>query len=478
MTAPRRQVPLSRVLRTTLVLGTPTAAAFVVLVLTGALGVVPAVIAGLAALVLMAQLVRLLMRDLVQVSAFLREEPDAVVPSPDIRFAETGRDVAVAAVHLRARARRRIAAAEAVADAESSLVRYLPGPLLVVDGDGVVVRSNPAARDVLGRDPDGKALPNVVRDPHLLEAVDRVLAGAQRATATYTIPGAVERNFEVAVERLPQPDDEAVRALVMLHDVTMLTRAEQMRADFVANASHELRTPLASILGFIETLRGPARDDREAHERFLGIMLQQAERMRRLIEDLLSLSRIELHEHTQPTDRFDLREVVESVVQALQIQADAKDMPLVVDAPEDLPQAIGEPEEIAQVVQNLLTNAIKYGRRETPVSVVMRAVERGPASMPHGGRGGCLALAVIDQGDGIAKEHLPRLTERFYRVDTARSRQLGGTGLGLAIVKHILNRHRGALTVESVVGEGSTFTMYLPTRRAEAIAGSSFDAGE
>jgi two-component system phosphate regulon sensor histidine kinase PhoR len=257
----------------------------------------------------------------------------------------------------------------------------------------------------------------------------------------------------------------------VLHDVTALKQAERMRADFVANVSHELRTPLSALLGFTETLRGPAKDDAPARERFLGIMHEQAQRMTRLVRDLLSLSRIEELEHTPPTENVDLRRVVGSVVDTLGLQAKAKSVAVEVDIAADVPPVTGDADQLAQVVQNLLDNAIKYARAGGQVRIAGRKLAGAPPRIAASAARGRLpapdwwvSLAVGDDGEGIAREHLPRLTERFYRVDAARSRQLGGTGLGLAIVKHILNRHRGGVAVDSEPGRGSVFTVWLPGR--------------
>jgi two-component system phosphate regulon sensor histidine kinase PhoR len=229
-----------------------------------------------------------------------------------------------------------------------------------------------------------------------------------------------------------------------------------MRADFVANVSHELRTPLSTLLGFTETLRGAARDDAAARERFLGIMHDQASRMSRLVRDLLSLSRIEETEHTPPTGEVRIGAIVASVVDGLMLQARGKSIDVVVDVPPDLPAVVGEADQLTQVFQNLIDNAIKYGR---PGSKVRVTAQRATAD---GGAAALVVVAVADEGEGIPREHLSRLTERFYRVDAGRSRQLGGTGLGLAIVKHIVNRHRGALAVDSELGRGTVFTVHLP----------------
>ena len=239
---------------------------------------------------------------------------------------------------------------------------------------------------------------------------------------------------------------------MVLHDTTALRRAERMRADFVANASHELKTPMAGIAGFIETLRGPARDDAVARERFLGIMAEQAERMRRLVDDLLMLSRIEQHEHARPDASIDLERVLRGVLDLLQLKASSRKVMLDLGIDDDLPAAVGDYDELTIVFQNLIDNAIKYAKPATTVRIAARPVGKDR-----------VAVSVSDEGDGIPAAHLPRLTERFYRVDAARSRQLGGTGLGLAIVKHVVNRHRGRLDIQSTPGKGSTFTVVLPS---------------
>jgi two-component system phosphate regulon sensor histidine kinase PhoR len=230
-----------------------------------------------------------------------------------------------------------------------------------------------------------------------------------------------------------------------------------MRADFVANASHELRTPLAALLGFIETLQGPARNDAVAREKFLGIMQAQATRMARLIDDLLSLSRIELNAHLQPNTPIDLAPIVRQVVDGLQTLARDREVEIKVAVPPEPLTVYGDRDELIRALENLVENALKYGAAGKRIDVTLtRAQTR--AGTPEA------RLAVRDYGPGIAPEHLPRLTERFYRVDVADSRAQGGTGLGLALVKHVLNRHGGRVAVESVLGQGATFTMHLPLR--------------
>jgi len=225
-----------------------------------------------------------------------------------------------------------------------------------------------------------------------------------------------------------------------------------MRADFVANASHELRTPLSTLVGFIETLQGPAADDEEARVKFLAIMQQQASRMARLVEDLLSLSRIEMNEHLPPTTPIGVVNVLRHVGQTLEMKAAARGMTIDYDIDDEQARVVGDADELAQLFQNLIDNAIKYSKPDTAITIGV-----GPSRRFRDG----VAIQVRDRGEGIARTHLPRLTERFYRVDTARSREMGGTGLGLAIVKHIINRHRGQLEIDSEIGEGTVFTVHL-----------------
>lgn len=361
----------------------------------------------------------------------------------------------------RGEAQRRLAAAEAV-------IAAAPDPLILIDAQRRIVRANAASIDLIGIVPESRDLAAALRNPAVLAAADAVLRGEPARVVEFSLTIPVERWLSARFARIGGTSLDGAVAILTLHDVTALKRAEEMRADFIANAGHELKTPLATLIGFIETLRGPARDDAAARERFLGIMNEQAERMARLVNDLLSLSRIELNEHVAPTERIDLAPVIEHIADTLELRAAQRGMRLELSLPADLPAVPGDADELAQVFQNLLDNAIKYGRPHTAIAVAAAydhaAVRRG---------GAFVRVAVTDHGEGISSEHLPRLTERFYRVDTARSREMGGTGLGLAIVKHILNRHRGRLEIESVLGRGSTFTVWLPAAdgRGEAPVG-------
>jgi two-component system phosphate regulon sensor histidine kinase PhoR len=365
----------------------------------------------------------------------------------------------------------------------AALVDALPDPILVVSGSRRAdltgrrfILANAAARELLRLTADEGMLLSAVRDPAVLGAVDKALFDVADAESAYETTGAQSRSLRVRARPLGFGTDGVRLALLTFHDETEVRRVERTRVDFLANASHELRTPLASLSGFIETLRGHARDDPAAREKFLGIMQAQADRMARLIADLTSLSRIELDEHVPPRGVVDLGVVVREVVEAaapLGAQRGVKLDWRSCGAPPALVR--GERDQIVQVVQNLLDNAIKYSPDGASVRIEMQGglselaaaashdgVPRLSLVAPDPSQETYVALRFIDLGPGIARQNLPRLSERFYRVDGQKSGARSGTGLGLAIVKHIMNRHRGGLVVASVEGEGSTFTTYFP----------------
>ncbi|MGH7045444.1 MAG: ATP-binding protein [Stellaceae bacterium] len=362
--------------------------------------------------------------------------------------------------------RAQLTGAQQQRDAAEAVLAAVPDPVILIDARRWVVGTNPATGDLFGRWSGPRDLAALLRNPAVLAAADAVLHGETARVVEFASPIPVERQLRARFARVADPLPGAPAAVLTLHDITELKRAEQMRADFVANASHELRTPLAALSGFIETLRGPARDDPVAGERFLTIMSEQAARMTRLVEDLLSLSRIERNEHVAPAGRIDLAPLLSHLAEALELRAGERGMQIRLDLPAGLPAVMGDRDELAQLFQNLFDNAIKYGDADSEIAVTVTMVTRRLAAA-NPAAGGFVAVAIRDHGAGIAREHLPRLTERFYRVDPAGSRELGGTGLGLAIVKHIVNRHRGFLEIDSTLGEGSVFTVLL--RPAAAV---------
>jgi two-component system phosphate regulon sensor histidine kinase PhoR len=342
-----------------------------------------------------------------------------------------------------------------------SIVDALPYAILLVDADERIARANATARALFGDGLEEKPLFAYLRDPGVLDAIATAHAGSHPEAVDVALAGPVERSLRVRAVPLPRATGARPAALLAIADVTSVQQAERMRRDFVANVSHELRTPLATLVGFVETLQGPARDDAEARDRFLSIMGTQAARMTRIVKDLLSLSKIEEAEHTPPATRVDAGRILAGTLDALAIAAKEKGATLAVDIASGLPPVVGDGDQIAQVFQNLVDNAIKYGKPNGTVRVSARVAASPPAGfVARAAR--YVEVRVADDGEGIAREHLPRLTERFYRVDAGRSRDMGGTGLGLAIVKHILNRHRAALDIESEIGKGTSFAVFLP----------------
>lgn len=344
-----------------------------------------------------------------------------------------------------------------------AVLEGIPDPLIVLNGAREIIAVNGAASESFGIGSLGRDLALSLRHPEVLAAVETAVAGGSSSTTEITLPAPVPRTFALHVAVLGEENGPgsapaaAPRVVLVLRDETRAKRAERSRADFVTNASHELRSPLSALIGFIETLRGPASEDVAARERFLTIMQSEAQRMARLVEDLMSLSRVEINEHVLPRHRVGVADVLAAVADALAGRAEKRQMTIRLTCPADLPPVLGEADQLTQVFHNLVDNALKYGRAGTTVEIVAAFVERMP-----GTPSGALRIAISDAGDGIDTLHLPRLTERFYRADAGRSRRLGGTGLGLAIVKHIVNRHRGQLTISSRIGEGSTFTVFLP----------------
>jgi two-component system, OmpR family, phosphate regulon sensor histidine kinase PhoR len=334
------------------------------------------------------------------------------------------------------------------------LVEAMPEPALLVDAEGRAIHANAPAKELLPGLRLGDPLVLSLRSPDVHDAIRRVAATGEPETSQWSERVPVERLFEVSVKPITSNEGDAIATLVTLRDLTESRQVERMRADFIANASHELRTPLASLLGFVETLQGSAQNDARVQQKFLTIMREQGRRMARLIDDLLSLSRIEQKQHLRPEAAIDLGQVSRHVVDTLSPMASelGVDVQLHIEEPVIV---TGDRDELVRVAENLIENAIKYGANGEDSA-------RVEVTLGKNAREGW--LAVRDFGRGIAPEHLPRLTERFYRVDPGQSRAKNGTGLGLAIVKHILARHRGRLTIVSRLDNGSTFTAYAPLK--------------
>ena len=358
------------------------------------------------------------------------------------------------------------------------ILELLSEPVLLVqasDGESPeIAYGNQAAREVFRIDLTGAPLGAALRRPVVLETIEAALEMGASAEVAFETIGVQPRFWRAFARPLETEDQGPRRLVVMLRDETDARRTERMRADFLANASHELRTPLASLAGFVETLRTHAKDDPEARDKFLGIMAQQATRMARLVDDLLSLSRIELNEHIAPSGKVDLARTVQDVSDAIRPLTEERQVTVAIKAAQGVASVTGDRDQLVQVIQNLVDNAVKYTPRGGKVCVSLEAAvnlegARAPSrsgvglsllSPDTGEAQSYVVLRVSDEGPGIARQHLPRLSERFYRVEGQRS---GGTGLGLAIVKHVVNRHRGGLVVESAEGAGTTFCAYFPS---------------
>jgi len=378
----------------------------------------------------------------------LRIEPDTL-PGETALFVPGMRALGQEAIRLIQaervlRVRGQVSAAE-----DRALVERLPDPLLNLDSEGNVLWRNASAISTFAGETAA-----LLRHPEVRAALAEAQAESQPVRREMVLAVPVPRDLEVTIIPVGIPVGGPIYMLV--NDRTHERALEKMRADFVANSSHELRTPLASLIGFIETLRGPAADDVEAQQRFLGIMAEQAARMQRVIADLLSLSRIEISEHSPPSGMLHLPPLLERIVAAMEPMLKENQVSLRMDVPPGLPKIPADADQLAQVFTNLLDNAMKYGKRGGEIKLSASAAP--DSRFAPGG----VVISVADDGAGIPREHIPRLTERFYRVDKGRSRAVGGTGLGLAIVKHVVNRHRGRLAIDSELGKGTVFTIWLP----------------
>ncbi|MEP6066972.1 MAG: ATP-binding protein [Paracoccaceae bacterium] len=339
-----------------------------------------------------------------------------------------------------------------------NIMAAVPLPAIAIDQRDVIIAANADAATLINPNMVGRNYVTMLRQPALLDTIEATLQdGKSRRSRYFSNDGGQGTTFDVSCRVIPNSTKSGEAVLLCFSDISLLQQAGQMRRDFVANVSHELRTPLTALIGFIETLRGPARNDPKATDKFLNIMQGEGERMNRLVGDLLSLSRVEGDERVRPTTQIELIEHLDSIMRTMAPLAQDAQVALELDCDVAKVEMTADADQLTQVFTNLIENAIKYGGSGKRVVLRVRASERDAVLRTKG-----VCVQVIDFGPGIDPVHLPRLTERFYRADDHRSRALGGTGLGLAIVKHIINRHRGRLRVESELGQGATFTVLMP----------------
>lgn len=481
----RRAVPLARLLGATALLVGPTVLALDLFVFVGDIDPILALWVVLVGALAAAAVVLYFYRDISRVMRYAARLGRLTIsgrrPAPPRPASSMLRDLVAALARLDRRWRGRFAILEQRRQIDEHVINALHDPLIVIDRVGLTGRYNQAAKAVIPGLGYGQAFFEQLGGDALREAAATALATrkAQEVELAITVNGQPKtysvRVAPFSIEPL-DPDamdieiDEPVDApslLVTLHDITELRRAEQMREDFVANISHELQTPLSTFIGFIETIRGPARDDPEAQQRFLGIMHEQASHMSRLVRELLMLSKIENAEQPPPQGRVNLRGVLDQVTERLALKASSRAIRVRVDVPTDLPALQADRDQIIQLFQNLIDNAIKYSRSGAAVHVSAEPVFAQARPM--------VRIRVRDQGQGIAPEHIPLITERFYRIPThsrdagTAESKTGGVGLGLAIVKHIVSRHSGSLDIASEPGRGSTFTVTLPAAPREEL---------
>jgi two-component system phosphate regulon sensor histidine kinase PhoR len=464
-------MPLPRIAATAALLALAPGAVLFALVMAGELRAWPALLGFVLCLVGSMGIASLYVTGMHRLSRSLRraaEEEGPFSASAPFRLLPAMDEIEDGLARLTRSLRRRAELVGQLRAADGAIIEALPDPLLVLGADGAVLRANGAARLLLGAGGTGGADTGaLLRHPLVAAALDQARAEGRAQGLDVFLPGAVARDLRVRLLPMDPPLADGGRIVMLLTDRSAARAVDRMRSDFVTNASHELRTPLASLSGFIETLRGPAREDAAAQERFLAIMAEQAERMRRLIDDLLDLARVEMSEHQPPEGEADIGAILRAEAAAMEPLLATRGARLRIDAPQGAMRvAPADAEQLAQVVRNLMENAIRHGRAGGLVRGRLEAAERSAAPG--------VMLSVIDDGPGIPPEHIPRLTERFYRVDRGRSRAAGGTGLGLAIVKHIVARHRGHLAIESEPGSGATFRIWLP---AQASAGAGISPG-
>ena len=460
---PRSNVPINMLFKAVAVMSLPSLVVLLGMVifdsmtLTGFLQTYLLVMAGLLLILYP------LLANIVTLTRYVRDlARDKKVKSPALASLNAMTDLSDALTALHHSWERKRQQMEAIITERSILVDTLPDLLIMTDTQLRIVSTNRAARAIFGQNLSGRLLKDVVGSDVLVNGAVAVLEDLKGRVVEFRLMEPEPSDYRAILEHFPVASSGGISLVITLNDVTELKRVEKMRADFVANASHEIRTPLASIVGFIETLQGPAKDDEKARDQFLGVMGEQARRMTSLVSDLLSLSKIEMNAHSVPVGRVDMLRIGRSEKENFAWMAKQKGMEISIHQGEEVPEVRGDENELRQVVHNLVGNAIKYGHENTEISISVRMTAALPNDPNFVQLHRAVVLSVRDQGDGIAREHLPRLTERFYRVDSARTRRIGGTGLGLAIVKHILNRHRAVLTIDSTVGEGSTFSIYMP----------------
>jgi two-component system phosphate regulon sensor histidine kinase PhoR len=456
-------IPLSTLLKTIMVVSSPSLLVLSLFAILGALDFSYFVYGYIGTMAVSAVFVIPFLSNISALTHYVNDLAlDRRVRSPDLSFLSNVGELSGALNRLQQSWENKRQEMETVITEREILVDTLPDILIMTNDNKMIVRTNRAARNIFGQNLAHRHLRDIIPNETLMNAITSVIDDLHGQEVEFHLGEPFMKDFQAIIERFPIPSEGGISIVITLTDTTQQKRIQRMRADFVANASHEIRTPLASIIGFIETLRGPAKDDAGAREEFLKVMADQAERMSKLVNDLLSLSKVEMNVNAAPISKVDLLRIIRAEKQHFEWACKQKNVSIRLKLNDNLPTTKGDDEELAQVVRNLIGNAIKYTNSDTEVIITAKLTSSLPDDPLLRNLSRAIYFSIQDHGEGISKEHIPRLTERFYRVDTARTRKVGGTGLGLAIVKHVLNRHHGVLTIESEVGRGSTFSVYLP----------------
>lgn len=385
---------------------------------------------------------------------------DKKADEPDLSFLNNLEELSGAVAQLNKSWENRKNQLEAAVTENKIVIEVLPDALFILDKEQRIIRTNGMARHMFGHRITQQRVEEVLPVPELINAIQNVKQ--VREVEFHIMEREIRRDYYAKVTKFPANSPSSTDMIVTLHDLTELKQIRKMRADFVANASHEMKTPLASIIGLLETMQTSAKNDPAAQAEFVKIMADQSQRMKTLIEDLLSLSKIEA-DTSPPDKKVDIRKIIEDAKKHTDYATSKKNINVKINIKDDLPQILGDDNQLSQVIINLISNAAKYGYSDSDIIIEASITRKLPLEISEK-YDKAIEIAVTDRSEGIAPEHIPRLTERFYRIDSARTRKLGGTGLGLAIVKHTLNRHGGLLKIASKVGEGSTFSVFLPIR--------------
>jgi len=388
------------------------------------------------------------------------------IPTEDVKLSKTeAKDIAEAVHSLHSFFLAKTDALEAKNMSETAVLDTLPDPIIMIDRSGNVLGANVAAHTLFGGNLTEQNIEKTINSNIFVSALFKVLKEQSKSENFVFTFEPIQKKLYTHIKQLPFLSKGRAVAVISFYDLTKALKIEKMQSDFVANASHELRTPLSVISGFIETLQTTAKNDDTAREQFLSIMAEQASFMSNLIEDLLSLSKIEMSQEVVPSEKTDISKIVNEIISALELKASARNIHLLLEKPKRLPKIIADTSQIKQLIQNLIDNAIKYGISNSNIHINIKPVDAVPPSKSFNvAQGKALAVSINNKGPKIASQDLARLTERFYRLQEHKNLGIKGTGLGLAIAKQIIMRHKGNLTVSSTTLNGTTFCVYLPIR--------------